>query len=65
MVWWCRWDDISRLRDLMRRDQYFGSEARFLVLPLHSGIPSKMQREVSPRATQQLFAEEHTHRPPA
>jgi hypothetical protein len=35
----------------MRRDQYFGSEARFLVLPLHSGIPSKMQREVSPRAT--------------
>jgi HrpA-like RNA helicase len=43
------WDDISRLRDLLQRDPNFGREDRFWVLPLHSGIPSKQQREVFKR----------------
>ncbi len=43
------WDDISRLREALRRDPLLGREDKFLVLPLHSGIPSKQQREVFKR----------------
>ena len=32
------WDDITRLRDLMRRDPVLGREDKFWVLPLHSGV---------------------------
>lgn len=31
------WDDITRLRDLMKRDAVLGREDKFWVLPLHSG----------------------------
>lgn len=40
------WDDISRLRDALRRDPVLGRADKFLLLPLHSGIPSQQQREV-------------------
>jgi hypothetical protein len=40
------WDDIGRCRDALKRDPVLGRLDRFLVLPLHSGIPSQQQREV-------------------
>lgn len=43
------WDDISRQTDCLRTRPYFSPQGKFLILPLHSGVPTKNQREVFKR----------------
>uniref|UniRef100_A0A7I4A4A1 RNA helicase n=1 Tax=Physcomitrium patens TaxID=3218 RepID=A0A7I4A4A1_PHYPA len=40
------WEDISRLRECLQVSPIFGNPSRFLLLPLHSLVPSSEQRKV-------------------
>lgn len=40
------WEDITRLRECLQASPLFGDSARFLLLPLHSLVPSSEQRKV-------------------
>lgn len=40
------WDTISKLHDMLRADPVFRGSSRYLILPLHSLMPSTSQRQV-------------------
>lgn len=40
------WEDITRLRECLQASPLFGDTSRFLLLPLHSLVPSSEQRKV-------------------
>ena len=40
------WEDITRLRECLQASPLFGDASRFLLLPLHSLVPSSEQRRV-------------------
>lgn len=40
------WEDITRLRERLQASPLFGDAYRFLLLPLHSLVPSNEQRKV-------------------
>eukprot|EP00795_Rhopilema_esculentum_P010997 gene10997-19837_t len=42
------WDDISKLHDLLRSNPFFNAD-RFMILPLHSLMPTKCQQQVFDR----------------
>ena len=41
------WDTISKFHDMLKADPAFRGSSRYLVLPLHSLMPSTTQRQVS------------------
>eukprot|EP01098_Paradermamoeba_levis_P009357 TRINITY_DN388_c1_g1_i1.p2 TRINITY_DN388_c1_g1~~TRINITY_DN388_c1_g1_i1.p2 ORF type:complete len:652 (+),score=191.73 TRINITY_DN388_c1_g1_i1:2196-4151(+) len=43
------WDEISTLRDQLRSHRLFGDTSQFIIIPLHSSIPSHEQRRVFDR----------------
>jgi ATP-dependent RNA helicase DHX36 len=43
------WEDIMKARDVLLASPIFGDSSRFLVLPLHSMVPSSEQRKVFAR----------------
>lgn len=40
------WEDIMKTRDILQASPLFGDSSRFLILPLHSMVPSGEQRKV-------------------
>ncbi|CAM6097575.1 unnamed protein product [Calypogeia fissa] len=40
------WEDIMKTRDVLQESPLFGDSSRFLILPLHSMVPSSEQRKV-------------------
>jgi ATP-dependent RNA helicase DHX36 len=40
------WDDISKLHAMLQAHRLFGNSDRFLVLPLHSSLPTAEQRAI-------------------
>ena len=47
LVFLTGWDTISKLNDILRSDPYFQSPQRFLIIPLHSMMPTAFQQQVS------------------
>lgn len=43
------WDEISKLLDKIKGNNFLGSPNRFLVLPLHGSMPTVNQREIFDR----------------
>jgi ATP-dependent RNA helicase DHX36 len=43
------WDDIKKVHDLLKKQAPFADEARFLIVPLHSLMPTATQKTVFDR----------------
>lgn len=46
LVFLTGWDDISKLLDKVKANNYLGDSGKFLVLPLHGSMPTINQREI-------------------
>lgn len=46
LVFLTGWDTISKLNDMLKSDPYFQSSERFLIIPLHSMMPTAFQQQV-------------------
>ncbi|KAK6919770.1 Helicase-associated domain [Dillenia turbinata] len=40
------WEDINKIRERLTTDTFFNNSSRFLILPLHSMVPSEEQKKV-------------------
>uniref|UniRef100_A0A9I9CWN1 RNA helicase n=1 Tax=Cucumis melo TaxID=3656 RepID=A0A9I9CWN1_CUCME len=49
LVFLTGWDDISKLLDKVKANNYLGDSGKFLVLPLHGSMPTINQREIFDR----------------
>ncbi|XP_066374421.1 DExH-box ATP-dependent RNA helicase DExH1-like isoform X2 [Miscanthus floridulus] len=49
LVFLTGWDEISKLLDKIKGNNFLGSPNRFLVLPLHGSMPTVNQREIFDR----------------
>ncbi|XAR64755.1 RNA helicase [Bertholletia excelsa] len=49
LVFLTGWDDISKLLDKVKTNNYLGNPSKFLVLPLHGSMPTVNQREIFDR----------------
>lgn len=49
LVFLTGWDDISKLHDKVKSNNFLGNSSRFLVLPLHGSMPTANQREIFDR----------------
>uniref|UniRef100_A0A804N4G1 Uncharacterized protein n=1 Tax=Zea mays TaxID=4577 RepID=A0A804N4G1_MAIZE len=49
LVFLIGWDEISKLLDKIKGNNFLGSPNRFLVLPLHGSMPTVNQREIFDR----------------
>ena len=43
------WDDIQTLHEILKTDPEFGDRSKFLLLPLHSALPTSSQRQIFAR----------------
>ncbi|KAJ7942755.1 putative ATP-dependent RNA helicase [Quillaja saponaria] len=46
LVFLTGWDDISKLTDKLKGNNFIGNPSKFLVLPLHGSMPTISQREI-------------------
>ncbi|XP_038905171.1 DExH-box ATP-dependent RNA helicase DExH1 isoform X2 [Benincasa hispida] len=46
LVFLTGWDEISKLLDKVKANNYLGDSGKFLVLPLHGSMPTINQREI-------------------
>lgn len=46
LVFLTGWDDISKLLDKVKGNNFLGDPSKFLVLPLHGSMPTSNQREI-------------------
>ena len=44
------WDTISKLNDMLNSDPMFRSQQKYLIIPLHSMMPTAFQQQVKTRA---------------
>nr|POE73659.1 dexh-box atp-dependent rna helicase dexh1 [Quercus suber] len=49
LVFLTGWDDISKLLDKVKANNFLGDPSKFLVLPLHGSMPTINQREIFDR----------------
>ncbi|XP_019705493.1 DExH-box ATP-dependent RNA helicase DExH1 isoform X2 [Elaeis guineensis] len=49
LVFLTGWDEISKLLDKIKGNNFLGNSSRFLVLPLHGSMPTVNQREIFDR----------------
>ncbi|XP_059451843.1 DExH-box ATP-dependent RNA helicase DExH1 isoform X2 [Corylus avellana] len=49
LVFLTGWDDISKLLDKVKGNNFLGNPSKFLVLPLHGSMPTINQREIFDR----------------
>ncbi|KAK4582595.1 hypothetical protein RGQ29_025695 [Quercus rubra] len=49
LVFLTGWDDISKLLDKVKANNFLGDPSKFLVLPLHGSMPTSNQREIFDR----------------
>ncbi|XP_057951313.1 DExH-box ATP-dependent RNA helicase DExH1 isoform X2 [Malania oleifera] len=49
LVFLTGWDDISKILDKAKANNFLGDPSRFLVLPLHGSMPTINQREIFDR----------------
>lgn len=49
LVFLTGWDEISKLLEKIKGNNYLGNPSRFLVLPLHGSMPTVNQREIFDR----------------
>ena len=49
LVFLTGWDEISKLLDKIKGNNFLGRHNRFLVLPLHGSMPTVNQREIFDR----------------
>ncbi|KAI9090786.1 hypothetical protein K1719_028639 [Acacia pycnantha] len=49
LVFLTGWDDISKLFDKLRGNNFLGDPSKFLILPLHGSMPTINQREIFDR----------------
>lgn len=49
LVFLTGWDEISKLFDMMKSNNFLGNPSKFLVLPLHGSMPTVNQREIFDR----------------
>ena len=40
------WDTISKLHDMLKADMLFNNTKRFIIIPLHSLMPTATQKQV-------------------
>ena len=41
------WDTISKLHDMLKSDVVFSSSSKYIIIPLHSMMPTATQRQAS------------------
>lgn len=46
LVFLTGWDEISKLLDSIKANNFLGDARKFLVLPLHGSMPTVNQREI-------------------
>ena len=44
------WDTISKLNDMLNSDPMFRSKQKYLIIPLHSMMPTAFQQQVKTMA---------------
>ncbi|XP_020094660.1 DExH-box ATP-dependent RNA helicase DExH1 isoform X1 [Ananas comosus] len=49
LVFLTGWDEISKLLDKIKENNFLGNSSKFLVLPLHGSMPTVNQREIFDR----------------
>ncbi|CAI9097589.1 OLC1v1034058C1 [Oldenlandia corymbosa var. corymbosa] len=49
LVFLTGWDDITKLLDKVKANNFLGNSGKFLVLPLHGSMPTVNQREIFSR----------------
>lgn len=49
LVFLTGWDDISKLFDKLKGNNFLGDPSKFLLLPLHGSMPTINQREIFDR----------------
>lgn len=49
LVFLTGWDDITKLLDTVKVNNFLGDSSKFLVLPLHGSMPTINQREIFDR----------------
>jgi HrpA-like RNA helicase len=49
LVFLTGWDEISKLLDMIKSNNFLGNPSKFLVLPLHGSMPTVNQREIFDR----------------
>lgn len=49
LVFLTGWDEISKLLDSVKTNNFLGDPTKFLVLPLHGSMPTINQREIFDR----------------
>lgn len=49
LVFLAGWDEISKLLDKIKANNFLGDTRKFLVLPLHGSMPTVNQREIFDR----------------
>lgn len=49
LVFLTGWDDITKVHDQIKANNFLGDAGRFLVLPLHGSMPTINQREIFDR----------------
>lgn len=58
LVFLTGWDEISKLLEKIKGNNFLGNSSKFLILPLHGSMPTVNQREIfdkSPSNTRQAF----------
>ena len=46
LVFLTGWDDISKLFDKLKGNNFVGDPSKFLILPLHGSMPTVNQHEI-------------------
>ncbi|KAM7505061.1 hypothetical protein LguiB_003965 [Lonicera macranthoides] len=54
LVFLTGWDDISKLLDKVKANNFLSNPSKFLVLPLHGSMPTINQREIFDRPPQNM-----------
>lgn len=49
LVFLTGWDDITKVHDKIKANNFLGNAGKFLVLPLHGSMPTINQREIFDR----------------
>lgn len=49
LVFLTGWDEISKLLEKIKGNNFLGNSSKFLVLPLHGSMPTVNQREIFDR----------------